>query len=91
MFGSVAGCEETIHAKDASPLVKLTLKASPREDLSIMRVFMLGCVGGHSRQHPCCQHPHPQHAQARVDIHFARVDIRNHDMVGLASRRPLLN
>ena len=47
MFGSVAGCEETIHAKDASPLVKLTLKAeaAPREDLSIMRVFMLGCVG----------------------------------------------
>ena len=41
----VAGCEETIHAKDASPLVKLTLKAAPREDLSIMRVFMLGCVG----------------------------------------------
>ena len=39
--------EETIHAKDASPLVKLTLKAeaAPREDLSIMRVFMLGCVG----------------------------------------------
>ena len=45
MFGSVAGCEETIHAKDASPLVKLTLKAALREDLSIMRVFMLGCVG----------------------------------------------
>ena len=45
MFGSVAGGEETIHAKDASPLVKLTLKAALREDLSIMRVFMLGCVG----------------------------------------------